>query len=98
MILGRPHRVRFQRDDGAPAAQVERGNLQEQFQAGFQIADLEVRIRAAAVVQQHGRLHVEYLHLKLLRVAAVETRLAPHLDRIRRLVQHRAVRRRFRPH
>lgn len=77
--------------DGAAAARVERRNLDEELLVGFEVSDPQVWVATAFVVQQHCRLRVEDLELELLRMAAVETRSAPHFHRIGRLVQHRTV-------
>ena len=99
LFLGRLDGVGVEEHGGALAAHVERRHLDDEFGAGPQVADLEVRILAAPVEdQQAGGVRVEHLQLVLLRVAAVEARPAPHLHRVRRLIQHAAIARRVRCH
>lgn len=98
LFVGDFHRVRFERHEGGAAALVERRDLHEQLDAGLEVADAQVRVPAGLVVQEQRRLRVEDLELELLRVAAVEARPAPDLDRVGRLVHHGAVARRVGSH
>ena len=90
--------VRLQRDEGGPAARIERRDLDEKFEAGLQVADPQMRIASGFVVEENGRLRVKDFELKLLRLAAVESRPTPNFDGVGRLVDDRAVGRRIGSH
>jgi hypothetical protein len=55
-------------------------------------------IASGFVVKENGRLRVEDFELKLLRLAAVESRATPNFDGVGRLVQDGTVGRRFGSH
>lgn len=72
--------------------------MDEEFEAGLEVAHSEVGIAPGFVVQEDSGLSVEDLELELLGMASVESRTAPDLNRIRRLIQDGAVARGIRPY
>lgn len=98
MFVGDFDGVRLQRDEGGSSALIERRNLDEKFDAGFQVADPQMRIASGFVVEENGRLRVENFELKLLRLSAVESRTTPNFNGVGRLIQDRTIDRRIGSH